>query len=616
MFFRKFTIFILLALSLSCARVVRPTGGPADKEAPIIESSTPENFSTRYNSNKIVINFDEFIILKDFNQQFVSSPILNKTPEKTLRGKSLILKLDKDSLLENTTYTLDFGNSLVDYHAGNEIKNYQYVFSTGDYIDSLYISGKVFLAKDLIEQEQIWVLLYKNINDSILKNTKPDFIAKTDKEGNYSINNIGGGSYGIFALKDINNNYIFDLPNEQIAFLDSLFIIEIEENIVAIIPDSLIESLEDSIHLPENQDINFNLQTDSLESLDSLNEYHHVHYKVYPEYIDLYLFEEAFKNNYLLDFTRPKAHLLSFAFSESQDSSVTFSLQNLPDKNWIIEPNIKKDTFNIWLLDSAISNLDSLTIILNYYKSDSTLTLVSATDSLPMNFTKKEVFKSRKEKKRAEKDSSLIKIDYLSLSANFRPSYTEDYYKTLNFKFGFPVFSVDKDKITLFQKVDTTYKKVSFSVSKDSTSSLLYSIDYQFEEDSEYKIFVEPGSIIDYRGLFNDTLDLQFKTTKVDSYSEISIDITGIEKQVIIQLVDGNEKLLYQEILIENKKVNFIHLKPGKYNIKLIKDSNFNGIWDTGNYLKKIQPETVIYYKENITTKANWTNELEWNLKQ
>lgn len=612
MYWQKFILFILIALSLSCARVVRPTGGLVDKEAPIIKSSTPKNFSTRYNSNKVVINFDEFVVLKDFNQQFVSSPLLNNKLDKTLRGKSLVLKFDKDSLQENTTYTLDFGSSLIDYHAGNEIKNFQYVFSTGEYIDSLFISGKVMLAEDLTEQEQIWVLLYKNVNDSTLKTRKPDFIAKTDKEGNYSINNIAGGSYGIFALKDINNNYIFDLPNEQIAFLDSLFIVEIEEHEIEFIPDTLINKIQDFVNLEQHHDT---IHTDSTSQLDSLNK-NHIHYKVYPEYIDLFLFEETFKNNYLLDYSRPKAYLLNFAFSESQDSNVLFSILDLPSVNWIIEPNISKDTFNIWLLDSAVSNMDSLTLVLDYYKSDSTLNLVSATDSLALNFIKKEIYKTRKEKKKERRDSSIILKDYLGIKPNFRPAYTEEYYKPLKFKFDFPVLSVDKNKFTLFQKVDTTYNKVSSVLIKDSTSSLQYNLNYQFEEDSEYKILIEPECFKDYRGLFNDTLELEFKTTKADSYSDISIDITGIEKQVIVQLIDGNEKLVKEQILNENKIIKFIHLKPGKYNIKLIKDNNSNQIWDTGNYSKKIQPETVIYYKEEITTKANWTNELKWDLKQ
>lgn len=340
MFLKKANFILILVVVLaSCARIVMPPGGKADKLAPVPKKSFPENRSANFDSDKIVIDFDEYVILKNFNQEFVSSPLFNENPEKILRGKSLILRFDKDSLMPNTTYTLDFGNSIVDFRAGNILSNYQYVFSTGDIIDSLSISGHVFWAEDLSPQEQVWVLLYKEYNDSTLSTTRPDFVAKTDAEGHFSINNIAAGVYGMAALKDVNNNFIFDLPNEQIAFLDTTFELKIHDEQHAESYEEYIEELDsnlllidtlaldvDTLEFPE--DTAHQLAIDSVESDSLYSQDSTVHYHTIPEHIDLFLFEEDFQNIYLQEYLRPSPFLVQLIFSQKIDSILGFRFEN------------------------------------------------------------------------------------------------------------------------------------------------------------------------------------------------------------------------------------------------------------------------------------------------
>lgn len=630
---QRVILLIFIALSLSCARVVMPPGGPDDKTSPEVQGNTPENFSTQFYSDKVVIDFDEYIILKDFSQEFVSSPLFNEKPEKILKGKSLVLKFDKDSLSPNTTYTLDFGNSIVDFRAGNVLSQYQYVFSTGDVIDSLHISGYIYWAEDLLPQEQVWVLLYKNFNDSILKTQRPDFIAKTDIDGYFSINNIAEGTYGIAALKDINNNYMFDLPNEQIAFLDSTFVLSIEEencgnelhytDSVELQTDSLHNEIDSLMHLLDSallpKDTIHHHVEDSSEIHPSDSADVHKHYHVHPEQIDLFLFEEAFSNQYLSEYKRQSDYLLSLVFSERQDSVININIKDGQEGQWIVEPSVNKDTFNIWLIDTALANSDSLKLFLEYYRTDTTQTLVFGKDTLAFN-RKAKIVKTKKKsrkKKDEEPDTLIVKKKYLDISANFIKQNPFDFFKTPSIVSSFPLDSVDVSKIEFYQKIDTTFTLVDVQISKDSLRPRQYNIEQVLEENTEYKVYISPDAFVDYRTFGNDTIEQIFRTTKSDKYTEILLEVRGVDdRQVIIQLLNTADKLIEECVLTTDSNLIFTYLKVEKYKLKMIDDSSRNGKWDTGDYELKLQPETIMFYEEEIPTKANWSHELVWDLKE
>lgn len=220
----KVNHLILLVIGIflfSCAQIVPLTGGDQDVEPPKEVESFPKNGTVQFNEEEIVIEFDEFIQLQNLSSQLIVSPPMAESPEVSVKGKKLIIEL-KDSLLDNTTYALNFGNAIVDITENNPIPNYKYVFSTGDYVDSLSYSGNVVNAFDLTPQEKVYVLLYNQYNDSVPYKELPRYVAITNKEGEFSVTNIAEGKYKVFAIKDINNNYLFDLPNEEIGFTDDL----------------------------------------------------------------------------------------------------------------------------------------------------------------------------------------------------------------------------------------------------------------------------------------------------------------------------------------------------------------------------------------------------------
>ena len=216
----NFFFFICLIFLLdSCANIVTPRGGEKDTEAPKVIRCEPKNYSVNFHSRTISISFSEFIQLKDISNQMIVSPLLKEQPEVKIRNKSLVVSLP-DSLKPNTTYAINFGNAIADITESNVLENYQYVFSTGDHLDSLDIKGKTMYAKDLSTEKGILIMLYEGQDDSLPLKQRPLYFARTTESGSFRMTNLRPGEYKMVALKDVNNNYLFDQPNESIAYTD------------------------------------------------------------------------------------------------------------------------------------------------------------------------------------------------------------------------------------------------------------------------------------------------------------------------------------------------------------------------------------------------------------
>ena len=221
-------IVFLLLFSLSfidCAKRGNPEGGARDTIPPVILKAVPENYYTNFKGNEITIQFDEYIKLKDLQNQLIISPPLDNQPVITPFGTSKILKVViNDTLKENTTYTINFGSSIVDNNEDNSFDYFKYVFSTGTYIDSLKVLGTITDALNLKPDENITVMLYEineQFTDSVVYKNKPLYVASSQSApGYFSIENIKEGSYLLVGLKDNNSNYKFDPKVDKIGFLD------------------------------------------------------------------------------------------------------------------------------------------------------------------------------------------------------------------------------------------------------------------------------------------------------------------------------------------------------------------------------------------------------------
>lgn len=236
-------LFASIIIFYSCANVASLSGGPKDLVPPILDSlKSTANFKTNYKPDKIVLNFNEWIELRNQNQILVSPPT-GKRPEFKLKGKSIIIQFDKyDTLRDNTTYSINFGKSIVDYTEANPYTNFSFIFSTGDHIDSLELKGKIINSFDKKAEKDYYVMLYDSDQDSIVANSKPYYFAISDDKGDFRISNIKEGKYKIFALKDANANFLYDNTSEMIGFLDTM---------VQVKNDTISRPIELSVFLPD-----------------------------------------------------------------------------------------------------------------------------------------------------------------------------------------------------------------------------------------------------------------------------------------------------------------------------------------------------------------------------
>lgn len=225
---KKYFYLPLLVL-YGCANVVAPTGGDKDSQPPQVVAATPANESINFSGRTIQIQFDEYVQLKDAFNQVIISPPLNEAPEIKVKGKSILIDF-KEELLDSTTYTIQFGESISDITEGNPLINYVYAFSTGNVIDSLTISGTVQDLVSGLPADKALIVLYNNTQDTAFQKLKPTYFTKASKSGTFEIGHIKPGKYKIYALEDQNFNYFYDLPNERISFTDSLINIESDIN--------------------------------------------------------------------------------------------------------------------------------------------------------------------------------------------------------------------------------------------------------------------------------------------------------------------------------------------------------------------------------------------------
>ena len=206
--------YLLLLISVlfisRCARVGAPPGGPKDEDPPKVKKSTPENYSVNFDQKTIKVDFDEYVLLKELNQKLIVSPPLEDKPNVRLKGKSMIIEIEEE-LHDNTTYTFNFNDAIVDNNESNPIVNYQFVFSTGQVLDSLKYGGGIIDAFNLQIPEEVYILMYDDLSDSVIYKSRPLYVSKADEKGNFLIQNLKADTFQIYALKDANMNVMYEL---------------------------------------------------------------------------------------------------------------------------------------------------------------------------------------------------------------------------------------------------------------------------------------------------------------------------------------------------------------------------------------------------------------------
>lgn len=583
-------IFIIIAAAVmySCANIGNPSGGPIDKTPPIFMRSNPTPNAVNVKDRKIEIFFDEIVTLKDPSTKIIVSPAQTEMPRMSALGRKVTVEL-VDSLLPNTTYTIDFSNSIQDNNEGNAIDNFAFAFSTGSVIDSMRVSGYVIDSRTLEPMQSVVVGLQSNLADSAFHKEKLQRVALTNDRGQFTIRNVSPGSYHIFALKDLDRDYKFGNPTEDIAFLDSI-----------IVP---------SIGSREAADTVYN----DLNEIDTIMRATRPAY--FPNDILLSMFNEDRKSQYLANNLRVDSTRISLTFAAASDTLPSLSIvgrNDVPDQWYTLERSQTNDTLTYWIRPPHLVSADTLMVATTYLRTDTASNLSWGTDTLKFTFQRQKA----KKKKKNEGTDSLEQIRFMELHPLVNG--TQEVYAPLLLQTGTPIERYSREAFHLQRKLqnDTTFypaeiKSIALRDSTLSRRDLMLKVDW--EPGAAYTLAVDSLAMTDIYGLQTKPLKVDFNVRKMEEYGNIVFNIPAVRDSAIVELLDGTEKIVLRAP-VKNHRAELLNLLPGKYYARLFIDRNGNGKYDTGNYDMHLQPEETVYYPGAINLKKNWDVEQTWDI--
>lgn len=559
-----------------CAKISSPTGGPKDLDPPVILKSVPENGSKNFKEKKIVITFNEYVVLDKINEKFMVSPPMENRPEITIKGKNIIIKYEED-LRDSTTYTFYFQDAVRDLNEGNAINNYQFVFSTGPVIDSLSVTGNVYKATDLNPPEATLVVLYIQQEDSAFVKQLPAYIAMADKNGYFRIDNVGARQYRLYALKDADNSKNFNLADEEIAFLDSSIIVTPGKNWLPVPVDTIKPGPRDK---------------KAADTIVKTGDYR------------LFLFQHEKKLHYLTSSSRGMAYRFDYSLSLPPDTlGFTFSIPGIDTNSYYIERNRTRDSVVVWITDSSLYSQQMISTVVNYPFTDSTGITALREDTIMMRFMTPRSTRG-KTKPSSFKFSSNLRSGVLKPGGN------------IVFNSQTPFREPDTSHINLFLVEEANRIKIPYSLKKDSANSCLMTLTGKFDMDKNYIFIADSASIGNIYGEQADSTGLKFMVQNEESYGKLVLDIKNHEGARIIQLLTEEEKIIREEKMDKDGKIEFPLLEKGAYRVRVIYDLNNDGKWTTGDFLTKRQPEPVSYLPVTVDIKENWVREYEWDISE
>lgn len=592
----------------ACASMGRPTGGDYDIEPPVYVKSNPAIGATGINRNHITIDFNENVQVEDVMNKVVVSPAQKNIPQITANGHRVSVEL-RDTMQPGTTYTIDFSDAISDLNEKNVLDGFAIDFSTGDSIDSLRLSGMVFEARTLEPAQGVLVGVYSNLTDTTITTLPLERIAKTNQLGQFTVRGLKPGDYHIFAINDINRDYHWD-RSEDVAFYD-----------VTVSPTAETTTVTDTLTAADG--------SDSIVSVSRT--------KYLPNDILLTWFNEGYTPQYLKDYTRPDRRRLFVKFSAPSDTLPEIRLLNgvdsgQPIDRWArLNATATLDSLEYFITDTAVVAQDTMIIEMRYLRTDTLDQLSWGTDTLRVLFKGAREEKRQKEeaekkaaerRKKAEKKGENIdsieaaeaaKLTFVKVSAP--GGATQEIYKPLFIDVDQPLDTIIQSGLRMMMLNDTIWDTIPAPplVPVDSFGLLKYQLDMKWTPGTKYKYVADSATIIGAYNQWNSTFTHEFSTRKLEDYSALYFNVTGVTDSAVVEVLDKSDKPV-DEAPLKGGVAEFPYMQPGTYYARLYIDRNGNGKWDTGSLLDSVQPEEVYYYPKKIVLKKNWDVEQSWNI--
>lgn len=632
---------LLAVIGHSCANIAAPTGGAYDVDPPKIRKANPGFNALNVAPSRIEIEFDENIKIVKPSEKVIVTPPQKNMPVIRSIGKKAVIEL-KDTLLPNTTYTVDFTDALTDNNEGNPLENFLFSFSTGDQLDTLSIGGKVLSADNLEPITGMYVGVHSNLHDTAFTSIMFERISRTDSRGNFIVRGVAPGSYRVFGLNDLNRDYKYDNPLENVAFLDSI-----------VIPSTMPAVRQDTVFL------------DSL-TIDTIKTVHYTRFM--PDDLVLRSFLSDFQRRFLQKHERPEQNKIGLYFGAPTELP-TFSLLNpaVDGNDWfVLERSLKNDTLMLWITDSLIYQQDSIQMKINYIQTDSLNINYIKSDTLNFNFrrsdrtsararraeeraarkaaeneksdtkeqsvageeqTESEIEKEGEEGSGTETDQELNEdtgespseqeevtpINFLLVNSNIQSSF--ELFNPIRIEFDQPVIEFTDDYIQLSMEVDSLYEPVPFRLETDSLNPRKYTLRNRWEPGGKYKVVIDSASVFSHYGRWNNKFEQSFTVKSLDQYGNLEISLSGLPegKQMYIELLDKSDKP-FRKSYVKDNMARFQDLLPGEIYARIIIDENKDGTWTTGNYEEGRQPEMVYYYPGKFLIRAFSDHAEDWDV--
>ena len=554
-------IFAIMVFSPSCANTTTPpSGGPKDTIPPVITEIYPilGQVNVPVKKTQLKIEFNEYVTVKDPKSLYLSPP-LEKAAKFKLKGKSVIVYFESD-LDSNKTYTLDLTNAIGDNNEGNMFPGFTLVFSTGDVIDTMMVTGLVQDCNSLKPLKGATVMLYKDHADSAVFLKRPDAAVKTDEWGFFVLRNIQDTVYRMYALIDENNNNKYDPETEKIAFIDSLV------TPVVVVNDTL----------PELQKYDMK---DTVNCLARKQEY------------ELNIFREKPSKQMIVNKERVGERTAYITFMAPYAQVDSIWVKGVPSDKLITQFNIVQDSLEIWVNDPK-PQPDTLVLNVKYLKTDTLGLLNSFTEEIKLLKPKKSTGKSSTRDIKKEDTTAVFKI-------TAQPETVEQYGFTI--EFTYPLVESAFDSLTFRYLNPRQQESIGrYTVTQDSLNLRKYVVRpaEKLQPGYEYFLKVPHRKFKDINGFYNDSSEVKVTLPNDDKLSSMILVLTNVKNKYIVDLLnEKRDKVLRSYIVDGDQSLIFPYLKAGKYSIRITEDLNRNGIVDTGILLEHKQPEKVRFYK-------------------
>ena len=574
-----------MLFSHACANTTQaPTGGKKDTIPPRIVAFSPENMSVNVpvTGTKLVFTFDEYVTIKKASN-IVLSPPQAAVPKSKVRGKSVEVTFEED-LLPGITYTLDFIDAIADNNEGNMFPGFTYVFSTGEHIDSLMLTGIVQDCNTLDPVKGVTVMLYKDHSDSAVFLRRPFAVTKTDDWGFFCLRNIQDTSYRIYAVKDDNNNYKYDPGDKElVAFLDSLI------RPVSVVSDTL----------PEVKKLDMK---DTVACLARKHEY------------ELNLFRERPSRQMIVRSVRVTDRSSYITFNAPDAHIDSMWVRGIPANKLITQFNIERDSLEVWVNEKS-RQPDTLHMFVNYRKTDSLGRLAPYLEHLRVYF-EKEANSSGGTTASKGSSSSTQKADTTCVfTLDAAPETFEQY--GFRFEFKYPIVNEAFDSLSLVAVNPRQQEEpMQYRLIPDSTNIRKYTVmpEGRLLQGYDYILKVPHHKFRDINGFYNDSTQVKVTLPNDDKLSTLNLMLTGVKQKYIVDFLnEKRDKVQRQYIIDSDCTLTFPYLKAGNYCIRITEDVNRNSIVDSGSLLGHRMPEKVKFFKinDNVLIKVMESAEID-----